>query len=189
MKELESRRAARDPEADAVIRFWREAGPKMWFAKDEAFDAEFYRRFADLHFAVARRQKDVWREDPYGSLALVLLLDQFPRNCFRGTAHMFATDALARYYAHEIIDSGKIEHIEKALRQFVYVPFMHSEALADQDYAVDLYTKFAPDDLKWAVEHRDIIQQFGRFPHRNASMGRDTTAEEQRFLDGGGFAG
>jgi uncharacterized protein (DUF924 family) len=102
---------------------------------------------------------------------------------------MFATDALARYYAHVVIDSGKIEHIEKALRSFVYVPFMHSETLSDQEYAVDLYTKFARDSLSWAVEHRDIIRRFGRFPHRNASMGRDTTAEEQAFLDGGGFAG
>lgn len=180
---------AKNPEAEAVVQFWRDAGPKMWFAKDQAFDAEFYRRFVDLHFAASRREKDSWRDSPYGSLALVLLLDQFPRNCFRGSAHMFATDALARCYAHEIIDSGQIEHIEETLRSFVYVPFMHSEALQDQEYAVNLYTKFARDSLKWALDHRDIIQRFGRFPHRNASMGRDTTAEEQVFLDGGGFAG
>ncbi|CAM5336989.1 DUF924 family protein [Eoetvoesiella caeni] len=188
-KETAPVEAARHPEAEAVVQFWREAGPKMWFAKDQAFDAEFNQRFADLHFAAARREKDAWRDSPHASLALVLLLDQFPRNCFRGSAHMFATDSLARYYAREIIDSGQIEHIDEALRSFVYVPFMHSEALEDQEYSVSLYTRFARDNLKWAVEHRDIIQRFGRFPHRNAAMGRITTAEEQAFLDDGGFAG
>lgn len=178
------------PEAAAVVQFWRDAGPKMWFAKSDEFDAEFHRRFADLHFAVARREKDGWRDDPYGSLALVLLLDQFPRNCFRGSAHMFATDSLARHYARGIIDSGQIAQIDDVLRAFVYLPFMHSESLADQEYSVELYSRaHARDNLKWAEEHYDIIRRFGRFPHRNAAMGRETTAEEQAFLEAGGFAG
>lgn len=177
------------PEAAAVVQFWRDAGPKMWFAKNDEFDAEFRRRFTELHFAVARREKDGWRDDPYGGLALVLLLDQFPRNCFRGSAHMFATDSLARHYARGIIGSGQIEQIDTMLRPFAYLPFMHSEVLADQEYSVELYRAHARDNLKWAEEHYDIIRRFGRFPHRNEAMGRETTAEEQAFLEAGGFAG
>lgn len=161
----------------------------MWFAKDAAFDNEFRRRFLDLHFSVSRREKDSWGENSYASLALVLLLDQFPRNAFRGSAHMFATDALALHHARQMIASGAVMQVDPSLRIFVCVPFIHSENLDDQQYALDLYKAHAPDAYSWAEEHRDIIQRFGRFPHRNAMLGRETTPEEQAFLDAGGFAG
>ncbi|HEY9280445.1 MAG TPA: DUF924 family protein [Eoetvoesiella sp.] len=177
------------PDAASVITFWREAGPSLWFAKNTAFDETFRQRFLALHFAAARREQDAWLSSPYASLALVLLLDQFPRNAFRGTAHMYATDSLARYYAQTLIDSGFMGSIDDELKVFACVPFSHSESLDDQAHALDLYTKHAPRDMKWAVEHYEIIQRFGRFPHRNGQLGRLTTPEEQQFLDGGGFAG
>ncbi|TAL76141.1 MAG: DUF924 family protein [Burkholderiaceae bacterium] len=180
---------AGDPQAEAVVRFWRDAGPKMWFAKDAAFDDEFRRRFLDLHFSVSRCEKDSWGENPYASLALVLLLDQFPRNAFRGSAHMFATDALALCYARKMIASGAVMQVDQPLRLFACVPFIHSENLDDQRHALDLYKTHAPDAYPWAEEHCDIIRRFGRFPHRNAMLGRNTTSEEQAFLDAGGFAG
>src|SRR5690606_15824626 len=101
-----------------------------------------------------------WLGSPYGALALVLLLDQFPRNAFRDTAHMYATDSLARYYAQALIDSGFMEAIDDELKNFACVPFMHSESLGDQVYALELYKKHAPDNMKWAIEHHDIIQRF-----------------------------
>jgi uncharacterized protein (DUF924 family) len=177
------------PESDAVIEFWREAGPRLWFAKNKGFDHKFRHRFFDLHFTAARRECDVWLGSPYGALALVLLLDQFPRNAFRNTAHMYATDSLARYYAKALIDSGFMDSIDDELKIFVCVPFSHSENLDDQVYALELYEKYVPDEVKWAVIHYDIILRFGRFPHRNTQLGRLTTPEEQQFLDSGGFAG
>lgn len=177
------------PESDAVIAFWREAGPQLWFAKDKGFDDKFRHRFLDLHFTVARRQHDAWLSSPYSALALILMLDQFPRNAFRDTAHMYATDSLARHYAQTFLDAGFINAIDDELKTFICVPFSHSESLNDQLHALELYKAHVPDEMKWAVIHHDIIQRFGRFPHRNTQLGRLTTPEEQQFLDGGGFAG
>jgi uncharacterized protein (DUF924 family) len=173
----------------SVCGFWREAGPDRWFAKDEAFDATFRARFQDAHFAAARRELDAWADGAEGALALMILLDQFPRNAFRGSAHMFATDPLARYFANLAIDRSLDQQLEPEVRAFLYLPFSHSEALADQERAVALYTALGSDDLEWAIVHRDVIARFGRFPHRNALLGRETAAEEQAFLDGGGFSG
>lgn len=172
-----------------VIRFWQEAGPAKWFSKDEAFDAVFRERFHELHFAAARRELDDWAQQPESCLALLILLDQYPRNAFRGTAHMFATDPLARHYATQCIESEFMPQLAAPLRLFVCVPFIHSEALDDQEYGVILYKEHAPEGLSFAIEHRDIIARFGRFPHRNASQGRMMTEAEQAFLDAGGFAG
>ncbi len=174
---------------EEVLKFWREAGPEKWFVKDEAFDTVFRETFYELHFAAARRELDDWKDDPESCLALLILLDQYPRNAFRGTAHMFATDPLARHYATHYIESEFLPQLEASLRLFVCVPFIHSEDLGDQEYGVLLYKEYAPEGLSFAVEHRDIIERFGRFPHRNASLGRVTTEAEQAFLDGGGFAG
>lgn len=176
-------------EADAVISFWRDAGPDKWFAKDDRFDVQFKAKYLDLHFAVARREREHWQQQPYSALAAVLMLDQFPRNAFRGTGHMFATDTLARHYARRIINAGFLADIEPALRLFACVPFIHSEELQDQEYALTLYREHAPDAMHWAVDHHGIIQRFGRFPHRNPVLGRETTQEEQAFLANGGFAG
>jgi len=179
----------RFPQAREIVEFWRQAGPSKWFSKDEAFDDEFRRRFMDLHFAAARRDLEAWCDEPESSLALIILLDQFPRNAFRDTAHMFATDPLAKHYARQLLDSGFIMHLEAPLRVFAFLPLTHSEDLADQTLSLQLYKEHAADSLEWGIDHLDIIERFGRFPHRNASLARQTTPEEQAFLDGGGFAG
>ena len=173
----------------AVLAFWREAGPLRWFRKDDAFDLEFRERFLAAHEAAARGTFDAWAAMPDGALALCILLDQFPRNAFRGTSRMFATDAKARAIAAVAIDSGFDDAVDDELRQFFYLPLMHSEDLADQDRCVDLTQHLATDSHRYAVMHRDIIQRFGRFPHRNDVLGRASTPEELQFLAAGGFAG
>jgi len=177
------------PSPQDVVAFWRNAGPSKWFRKDEAFDREFRDRFLDAHEAAARGELDAWMTTAQGALALCILLDQFPRNAFRGTARMFATDAKARELARRAVASGFDNEVDEDMKQFFHLPFMHSEALADQDDSVQLASRSSPDSLKWAVLHRDIIARFGRFPHRNPLLGRTTTPEEQKFLDEGGFGG
>lgn len=173
----------------AVVDFWLAAGPSRWFTKDPDFDHDFKQQFYALHCAAARRELEHFLTDPKAGLGLILLLDQFPRNAFRDTAHMFATDPLAMHYAHTLLDAGFIGHLDERLRGFACLPFMHSEQLEDQAYSVKLHQEHAPDSMFWANDHYNIIQQFGRFPHRNACLARITTPEEQAFLDGGGFAG
>ena len=173
--------------ARAVVTFWRDAGPSHWFAKDASFDAAFCERFRQEHFAAARGELESWLAQPESALALILLLDQYPRNSFRGTGHMFATDGLALNYARRAL--VHLDQIEPALRGFICLPFMHAEDLTVQEESVALYTRAVPASLSWAVEHRDIVQRFGRFPHRNAALGRQTTPEEQAFLNAGGFSG
>lgn len=170
-----------------VVAFWREAGPKRWFTTDAAFDAEFDRRFREAHFAAARRELDGWAGTPEGGLALLLLLDQFPRNVFRGTGHAYATDSLARHFAEAMVASGEDAKVARQLRMFCYLPFQHSEAIEDQERAVALLQ--AMGEAKWALHHREIIRRFGRFPHRNAPLGRESTPEELEFLGKGGFGG
>lgn len=174
---------------EEILHFWRAAGYEKWFTKDVAFDAEFRRRFLDLHFAAARRELDRWMENAESALALILLLDQFPRNCFRGTAHMYATDPLALRFALAAIGKGYDRKVDEELRLFFYLPLSHAEDLAMQERAVELNEAYDPEKLKHAIEHRDIVKRFGRFPHRNKILARETTADEQKFLDDGGFAG
>ena len=176
------------PSPHDVVGFWRDAGPGRWFKKDVAFDAEFKGRFEPAHHAAATGALDTWSEDAEGALALLILLDQLPRNAWRGSGHMFATDGKALAVARAAIDAGFDRQVDETLRAFFYMPFMHSESLADQERCVELCADLA-DNLRFAILHRDIIQRFGRFPHRNAALGRSTTPEEQRFLDDGGFAG
>lgn len=184
------RGAAETPdEARAVVRFWRDAGADRWFSKSDAFDRAFRERFLSLHEAAARGELDGWTQSAEGALGLLILLDQFPRNAFRGTARMYATDAQARQVAHLAVENGLDEQIEMDLRVFVYLPFSHSENLDDQRRAVALNRKIGQSSLDHALEHADIIERFGRFPHRNALLDRGTTAQEQAFLDAGGFAG
>ncbi|WP_306669570.1 DUF924 family protein [Pollutimonas harenae] len=175
--------------AQALVDFWLEAGSRAWFAKNPDFDARFKQQFLSLHQTAARGELDSWMEQAVGSLALVLLLDQFPRNAFRGTPAMFVTDTQARQYARKAIDTGHIEQVTPQLSLFFCVPFIHSEDIDDQRYGVELYREFSPEGLSFAVEHCDIIARFGRFPHRNAVLGRQSTAEELLFLADGGFAG
>ncbi|MCX8280875.1 DUF924 family protein [Phyllobacterium sp. 0TCS1.6C] len=172
-----------------ITGFWREAGPAKWFEKDDAFDDDFRARFFDRHFAAARREYENWVETPEGALALMVLLDQYPRNAFRGTGHMYATDHLARHYARIALERGHDLTLEQEVRGFLYLPFMHSEDVDDQRRCVELCRGGSPSNLEYAHDHYDIIQRFGRFPHRNAILGRQTTPAEQAFLDEGGFAG
>ncbi|NMZ09128.1 DUF924 family protein [Pseudomonas proteolytica] len=173
----------------AVVQFWMAAGPARWFKKDAQFDAEFGARFHEAHFQAARRELEHWMNEPEGALALLILLDQYPRNTFRGTAHMFATDPLARVYAARMIDAGMDRLIDPALRAFCYLPFEHSEQPDDQQRSLALNKQLDANTYHWAKEHADIIERFGRFPHRNAALGRVTTEEEEAFLQGGGFSG
>jgi uncharacterized protein (DUF924 family) len=173
-----------------IIAFWREAGPDRWFNKDAAFDDEIRRRFLGIHEdAAAGRLRD-WESSADGVLALLILLDQFPRNIFRNDARTFATDPLARAAAAGAIVRGYDAQVPAEMRSFFYLPFEHSEDLADQERSLALYKAAGnADNLKWAEQHADIIRRFGRFPHRNAVLGRVTTPAEQEFLDNGGFAG
>jgi uncharacterized protein (DUF924 family) len=175
--------------AHAVVAFWREAGVSKWFNGGAGFDAECRERFLESHFAAARRELARWAGDAEGALALVLLLDQIPRNAFRGSAHAFATDGLAREVARNAIAAGFDRQVDPALQLFFYMPFEHSEDMADQDRAVELFAAMGDAGyLDYANRHRDAIARFGRFPHRNAALGRTSTPEEQAWLDaGGGF--
>ena len=173
-----------------VVAFWREAGPKAWFKKDEAFDDDIRRRFLATHEAAAAGQLTEWEHNAEGALALLVLLDQFPRNMFRGSPRMFTTDPMARAIAAGSIVRGHDAQVDKNLRNFFYLPFEHSEDLRDQERSIALCKAAGDaDSLKWAEIHADIIRRFGRFPHRNAVLGRATTPEEQKFLDSGGFGG
>ncbi|MFC5497375.1 DUF924 family protein [Caenimonas terrae] len=177
------------PEPNQVLAFWRQAGPAKWFKKDPAFDAEFRERFINGHEAAARGDLDGWAGRADGALALLILLDQFPRNAFRGTERMFASDARALRIARQAIAAGQDQQVEADLRNFFYLPLMHSEALEDQQQSVLLTEPLGADPHRYALMHRDIVERFGRFPHRNAILGRSTTPAEQAFLDQGGFAG
>jgi uncharacterized protein (DUF924 family) len=177
-----------------ITGFWTAAGPAKWFAHKAAFDDAIRLKFEPVHHAAARGEYAAWGETAEGALALLLLLDQFPRNLYRGSAHAYATDPLARSIARAAAEAGFDRRVSSDLRFFFYMPFMHSEAIADQDRSFALLEAYDAetgeiDQLKSAVMHRDVIRRFGRFPHRNAALGRETTPEEQAFLDEGGFAG
>lgn len=177
-------------EPDHVVAFWEEAGPKKWFTRDDAFDAEFRRQFEAAHFAAARGELESWLSSAQGALALQVLLDQYPRNCFRGTAHSYATDGLALHYAGRTISAGLDRQIAVPVRVFLYLPYEHSEALPDQERAVALIEPMGDAEFtRYAELHREVIQRFGRFPHRNAALGRISTQEEIDYLAGGGFSG
>lgn len=177
-----------------IIDFWLHHGPEAWFSRNEALDAEIEAHYAELHFQASRTELSDWQETPEGTLALLLLLDQFPRNLFRGSAHSYATDPLARTIAHHALAKGFDSKVEPILRPFFYLPFEHSEEIEDQRYSISLFEKHRDETgdaepLKWAIVHLELIERFGRFPHRNAALGRETTAEEQAYLDADGFKG
>ena len=172
----------------AVVAFWRDASAH-WFSKSDAFDDDFRSRFLALHELAAGGGLDAAAVTPEAALGLVILLDQFPRNSFRGTARMYATDPLARAHAVRAIDAGFDAAIEPELRGFFYLPLSHAEDLADQERAVILNRALGGDSLRSAQGHCDIVRRFGRFPHRNAILARASTPEEVAFLAEGGFAG
>jgi uncharacterized protein (DUF924 family) len=173
-----------------VLAFWREAGSKRWYTRDDAFDARLREQFFGLWQEAAAGRLSSWETTDEGVLALIIVLDQFPRNMFRNDPKAYSSDALAREVASRALSRGTDKRVEAALLQFMYLPFMHSENLADQLRCVELFR--ATDDsgnLRYAEEHTDIVRRFGRFPHRNRALGRVTTPEEQAFLDAGGFSG
>ena len=173
---------------EGVLSFWREAGLKRWFAVDPAFDAEIRERYLATHQAAAAGRLSVWEDTAEGALALVIALDQFPRNMFRGTARAFSTDALALAAARRAIRHGFDLKTPMPERNFFYLPFEHSENLADQERCVALTDATGDAEaVKWAKVHHDVIHRFGRFPHRNAALGRVSTPEEIAFLAAGGF--
>ncbi len=171
-----------------VVCFWR-AAHADWFSHDAAFDHRFRERFLGHHLAAVRHEYDDWADTPEGALALLILLDQFPHNAFRGTKRMFATDTVARQIALNALSAGHMDAVDADLRLFFCLPFSHSEHADDQDLSVALNVRLGQPWLAHALGHRDIIRRFGRFPHRNPILGRVTTSEEQAFLDQGGFAG
>jgi len=173
----------------AIVAFWKEAGPDKWYAKDDRFDGTVRERLRAAHWNAAARKLNDWAGTAEGALALLIVLDQYPRNSFRGTAHQFATDGLALKVAKDAVARGWPGAYEPDLRQFFYLPYEHSETLADHDELAPMLGDDMAEVRRYAVIHRDIIVRFGRFPHRNAAMGRETTPEEQAFLDQGGFSG
>jgi uncharacterized protein (DUF924 family) len=181
---------ASPPTPAEIITFWREAGYERWYKKDEVFDAEIRRRFLATWEAALAGQRDDWQNSDDGTLALLIVLDQFPRNMFRGDPRTFTSDPKAREVADRAIARGVDQRLDSVMRQFVYLPFEHSETLADQERSVALFRALGDaENLRYAEIHEDIIRKFGRFPHRNPVLGRDTTEAEQAFLTSGGFAG
>ncbi len=173
-----------------IVQFWADSGPDRWFKMDEAFDAELRVRFEAAHHGAARGAYSAWEAIADGALALLLLLDQIPRNLYRNSPHAFATDGLAVRVAGRARARGFDMRMPLPLRIFFYLPFEHAENLGLQAQSVALFeTTGDADYMKYAILHRNIIARFGRFPHRNSALGRTTTTEEQAFLDGGGFAG
>jgi uncharacterized protein (DUF924 family) len=175
--------------AGEIVRFWRDAGPKAWFVKNETFDGRC-RAFEAEHHAAARRELGGWELDAESALALVVLLDQFPRNLYRGSPHAFAADGLAQGVAQRAVAKRFDAATDSELRLFFYMPYQHAEDLALQEVGVRLVEALGVAEYtRYAVLHRDIIARFGRFPHRNAALARKNTPEELAFLAEGGFAG
>jgi uncharacterized protein (DUF924 family) len=181
-------------EPHTIIDFWRQAGPQRWFAADPEFDHAIRERFEKLHMLASQGLLAEWEADANGTLALLLLTDQFPRNLYRGSAHAFATDRLARAIAERGIEKAFDRKFDVSLRTFFYLPFMHHEDMASQLRCVVLYQRLVVEGgdiegLNFARLHADLIGRFGRFPHRNRVMGRISSAAETSYLAQGGFAG
>jgi len=181
---------AREPLPADILKFWREAGRDRWYSRDDLFDVEVCRRFLDLWQRAVAGELSAWEATDDGALALTIVLDQFPRNIFRDDARAYASDALARDVAARAIDRGVDSRIDPVLLEFLYMPFMHSEHLPDQLRCVELFGATPnTENREYAEQHADIVRRFGRFPHRNRILGRETTPQEQAFLDAGGFSG
>lgn len=184
---------SRTDRASEVLDFWfgREGEEgyggfrEAWFTKDEAFDDEVRDRFGDLHEEAASGDLDSWKEEAESCLALIIVLDQFSRNMFRGDARSWATDAKALAMAKYAVEHALDRELPALQRSFVYMPFMHSEDLEDQRKSVELFGT-GEDNAKYATAHMEIVERFGRFPHRNEILGRTTTPEEAEFLRGPG---
>ena len=182
----------RDVKAE-VLNFWFiEIKPQQWFQKNEGFDRLVKERFSDAYDLAVQGIFDDWRETPEGALALVILLDQFPRNMFRNTPRSFATDTVALEVAKTAIEKSYDQVLTTQQKSFLYLPFEHSEKLEDQEMSLSLFEGIKnenPVAYDYAVQHYDIIKEFNRFPHRNKILSRPNTEQEERFLaqPGSGF--
>jgi uncharacterized protein (DUF924 family) len=180
--------------AKDILAFWfEEAGPKHWYAKSDAFDAKIRSRFEQCAVDLARQCAQTphpWEDNPDSTLALIIALDQFSRNMYRDTPAAFAWDPHAKDIAERMIEKGWDIKIDQNRRAFVYLPFMHAETMEDQNRCVDLIDQRIddPGNLRHAEAHRALIERFGRFPHRNDILGRQSTSEEIKFLADGGYA-
>ena len=174
-----------------VIKFWfEEIEPSQWWIKDDEFDQLIKLRFSDLHEKAVKCELFEWRKYPQGRLAEIIVLDQFSRNMFRGTARAFSQDPMALILSQEAISLGIDNLLKPQERGFVYLPLMHSESLVIHETAEAVYRQFGDQSsLKYELKHKAIIQRFGRYPHRNKILGRESTAEEIDFLKqpGSGF--
>lgn len=173
---------ALDPRAAAVLEFWfhGDESRMAWFRKDPDFDAEIRQRFLDLWVQAHEGVLEAWCAAPESALAYIVVCDQFPRNMFRGEARAFATDAKALAAARDFVEQDWHAALHAVRRLFVYLPFEHSEDLADQQRSLELFAGHS--NYEYAMKHWEIIQRFGRFPHRNAALGRATTPQEAAFL-------
>lgn len=181
-----------DPED--LLGFWLdEVGPSGWYEPDDTLDATIRDRYEGLWTEAQAEDHLGWMTSPRGALALLVLLDQFPRNMYRGSHTAYASDGLARALAKQAIGKGWDLRVGEPGRQFFYLPLMHSECQGDQDRCVRLIKERLPEgggsNLLHAKAHREVIRRFGRFPHRNAELGRNSTPAEQAFLDGAGYRG
>jgi len=174
-----------DPSIKEILDFWyAEANTKKWFKSTPEFDAEIKKRFESLWQSAAKHKYKVWEHSSEGCLALCILLDQFPLNMFRGENKSFQTEHQSIEVARAAIKSGLDEDIDTKRVSFLYMPLMHSEDLLDQDLCVACFEKSGlEDNLRFAQHHRGIIQEFGRFPHRNVVLGRESTPEEIDYLN------
>ena len=162
-----------------VLTYWFGLTPEQWFKSDPAVDADITERFHDLYERKRELPASSFLEDPLTALAAIILFDQFPRNMFRGHADQFQTDHLALAIAKGAVERGLDDQVDQKERVFVYMPFQHSESLADQNRSVQLFTALGDDyNLGFATKHRDVIERFGRFPHRNAMLGRAPRPDE-----------
>jgi len=170
---------------DELISYWfSDPVKKLWFNSTPEFDEELRKKYLSVLEQAEKGELDHWREEPLGALALIIILDQFPLNMFRRQPRSFATEAQARQLAEYAVSKGFDNQLDAAQKAFLYLPFMHSENLADQDKSVSLFEKAGlTENLKYAIHHRGIVQRFGRFPHRNSVLGRESTTEEIRYLN------
>ncbi|MGB0935617.1 MAG: DUF924 family protein [Alphaproteobacteria bacterium] len=170
---------------DEVLKFWfEETEPQKWFVQDDAFDATIKQRFYSTYQAARAGSLDAWASSPEGTLALVIVLDQFPRNLFRTSGDAFATDSQALDHAKNLIATDGDQQLPPQRRHFLYLSFMHSENLADQEKGVELYQNMGnADALHYMRQHHKIIERFGRFPHRNQMMDRPSTKDEEEYLE------
>ena len=175
--------------AGNIIEFWLKAGPSKWFVRDDSFDIEIREQFGDLFEEASNGGLKSWEETPEGRRALILVLDQFSRNLMRESARAFEQDSRALKIAGAALDAGDADLLDNHGKQFLYMPYMHSEDLAAQEKCVELFSALGIESVtKYAIIHRDIIAEFGRFPHRNPVLGRTMTKAEQAYLDEGGFS-